>query len=307
MTQKSGRWAAGPILLVPALTSCSPSSMGPAPVSQGPSLTLTTQNATIDLEASDRINRFRRLSNVAGIRPPKIQMLYAPAGSVPGVRKRVPVVLVTFDEGVFFNTNRATPIASSAAVLNVIARNMADDVPDAALTILGNTDSTGTSAYNDNLSKRRALHVMKSLSARGVDPLQMTTVAIGDRQPVASNATAAGRAMNRRVEFLISASPQANLAVIQYRHVDLNYLTTNGAAPIAVQSSTVSVLQPHTVIMHGVKKLALMPVGPMQIEPATPSDDNTITERPLAPAPLVSERELAPVAPSALNKNILVD
>lgn len=307
ITLNPRRCTLGLSLFLLSLSSCSQSSMGLNATYQNAAPALQTQNATIDLEANDRINRFRRLSDLDQISPPKIQMLYAPAGTVPGVRKPVPVVLVTFSEGVFFNTNKSNPLASSLPVINIIAQNMSRDVPDAALTILGNTDSTGSSAYNDNLSERRALHVMKLLSNQGVDPLQMTTVAIGDRQPVAPNNTASGRALNRRVEFLISASPQANLAVIQYRHVNESYLLRSEANKKPVSGSTVTVLQTHAVTIGGVKKLALVPVGPMQIEPASLRRGGAVTERTLAPAPKISEREIAPIAPSELNKDILVD
>ena len=97
------------------------------------------------------------------------------------------------------------PLPQSEKVIKLIAQNMLRDVPDAALTILGHTDSTGTDAYNIDLSRRRALAVMAMLAGDGVDPEQMTTVAIGDHQPVAPNDTPEGRALNRRVEFLISA------------------------------------------------------------------------------------------------------
>ncbi len=307
MTSNPWRSTLGLSLFLLSLTSCSQSSMGLNSYDQSADSSLQTQNATINLEANDRINRFRRLSNLDQIAPPEIQMLYAPAGTVPGVEKPVPVVLVTFSEGVFFNTNKSNPLPSSLPVINIIAQNMSRDVPDAALTILGNTDSTGSSTYNDNLSERRALHVMKLLSNQGVDPLQMTTVAIGDRQPVAPNNTASGRALNRRVEFLISASPQANLAVIQYRHVNERYLLTSKVNTKAASPSTVTVLQTHSVTIGGVQKLALVPVGPMQIESASLTQGNSVAERALAPAPQISEREIAPIAPSELKKDILVD
>jgi hypothetical protein len=124
---------------------------------------------------------------------------------------------------------------------------MQRDVPDAALTIIGNTDAVGTDAYNDDLSERRAIHVMRLLTEDGLDPLQMTTVAIGDRQPVAPNDTPEGRAKNRRVEFLISASVQANLAAVQYQKVDPAFLgkSDNRISTATVVPTTVTVLQSH--------------------------------------------------------------
>jgi outer membrane protein OmpA-like peptidoglycan-associated protein len=130
----------------------------------------------MNLEDSDRIARFQRLADEEGIEPPTVEQIYAPAGTVPGLSGPVPVVRVSFDEGVFFDTDQDTPLPDSLAVLNLIAQNMQRDVPDAALTIIGNTDSTGTDAYNDNLSERRAIHVMKLLTEDGLDPLQMLSI-----------------------------------------------------------------------------------------------------------------------------------
>jgi outer membrane protein OmpA-like peptidoglycan-associated protein len=259
------------------------------------------------LEDSDRINRFQRLAEAEGIEPPTVEQIYAPAGTVPGVSVPIPVVRITFDEGVFFDTNQDTPIPSSLAVINLIAQNMRRDVPDAALTVIGNTDSTGSDAYNDALSERRAIHVMKLLTSDGLDPLQMTTVAIGDRQPVAPNDTPEGRARNRRVEFLISAGVQANLAAVQYRNVDPSFFKTDEKQvdPARPSQTTVTVLQTRPVTIAGAKKIALIPVGPMQIEQAMEAPTPDIPVRPLAPAPDVKARDVQPVLPADLTHNLV--
>jgi outer membrane protein OmpA-like peptidoglycan-associated protein len=299
------------ILLCGLLVSCAPSTIGGMP-SQTPQL--YTQAQMMGLEDSDRINRFQRLAAEDGVEPPLVEQVYAPSGTVTGALGPVPVVKLTFDEGVFFAFNQDTPLPSSAAVLALIAQNMQKDVPDAAITIIGNTDAIGSDAYNDDLSERRAVNVMKLLAEDGVNPIQMTTVAVGDRQPVASNATPDGRARNRRVEFLISASVQANLAAVQYQHVDPAYFATSSSiaptpgmtpaanvapAPPAI-TPTVAVLQSQVVEENGVKKIGLLPVGPMQIEPAS-QDATQVAMMPLAPAPNVQLRDLQPVLPAQLN------
>lgn len=287
------------------LASCAPSTVGgvPTPVlASGP--TILSQVNTINLENSDRIHRFQRLARMDGIPAPKVEQVYAPAGTVPGVQGPVPVVRVVFKEAVFFNTNSATPLPQSIPVLDLIAQNMRLDVPDAALTILGHTDSTGTDAYNVRLSARRALYVMKMLVARGVDPLQMTTVAIGDRQPIAPNDTAEGRAMNRRVEFLISASTAANLAVVQYRNVNPAYFSTSPLRPVKPPAEhTVDVLQTRRLTLHGKRKVALVPVGSLDI---APPGNQPIAVRSLAPPPTVSMRPAQEILPAQLTK-IIVD
>ncbi len=65
--------------------------------------------------------------------------------------------------------------------------------------VTGFTDSVGNAAYNQGLSERRAQSVGDYLSAHGVNPNRIFAEGRGKRDPIASNATAAGRAMNRRV------------------------------------------------------------------------------------------------------------
>jgi len=71
------------------------------------------------------------------------------------------------------------------------------------LVISGHTDSTGAEAYNQRLSEQRAEAVQRYLLAEGVLPQRLTAVGYGERQPIASNDTPAGRQLNRRVDILI--------------------------------------------------------------------------------------------------------
>ncbi len=68
----------------------------------------------------------------------------------------------------------------------------------------GHTDSVGNAGYNQDLSERRANSVANYLASRGVDPRRMSAVGYGLERPIASNASEAGRAQNRRVEIAIS-------------------------------------------------------------------------------------------------------
>ena len=67
--------------------------------------------------------------------------------------------------------------------------------------VLGHTDSTGSDAYNQGLSERRASSVSSYLSSRGVQSARLATRGYGESQPKASNLDASGRAANRRVEI----------------------------------------------------------------------------------------------------------
>ena len=69
--------------------------------------------------------------------------------------------------------------------------------------VIGHTDSTGSDAYNQQLSERRAHSVADYLSSRGVSRQRLQTEGRGEREPRATNATEAGRQLNRRVEIII--------------------------------------------------------------------------------------------------------
>jgi outer membrane protein OmpA-like peptidoglycan-associated protein len=67
--------------------------------------------------------------------------------------------------------------------------------------VMGHTDSTGSDAYNQTLSERRASAVADYLSIRGVQSARLATRGYGESQPKASNLDPAGRSANRRVEI----------------------------------------------------------------------------------------------------------
>jgi outer membrane protein OmpA-like peptidoglycan-associated protein len=69
--------------------------------------------------------------------------------------------------------------------------------------VAGHTDSTGSDDYNQALSERRAASVAAYLTSRGVTSERLMAVGGGEKYPVASNDTPAGRQLNRRVEITI--------------------------------------------------------------------------------------------------------
>ncbi len=71
------------------------------------------------------------------------------------------------------------------------------------IRVAGYTDTTGTRDYNQQLSERRAASVATYFQSQGVDPNRFSVVGYGERNPVASNKTAAGKAQNRRVQITI--------------------------------------------------------------------------------------------------------
>ncbi|MDA3865330.1 MAG: OmpA family protein [Salinivirgaceae bacterium] len=76
--------------------------------------------------------------------------------------------------------------------------------PDLKLNIYGHTDATGTEAYNETLSLRRARSIADYLAGKGVDRSRMNCEGYGSKRPIADESTEEGRSQNRRVEFYIS-------------------------------------------------------------------------------------------------------
>jgi outer membrane protein OmpA-like peptidoglycan-associated protein len=101
-----------------------------------------------------------------------------------------------------FDTGSAAIKPTLRAVLDPFANSLRDD-PTARLMIVGHTDNTGSEAVNNPLSVERAQSVRDYLVTRGVAATRVETAGRGEREPVASNTTDAGRAKNRRVEIFL--------------------------------------------------------------------------------------------------------
>ncbi|MDY8136111.1 OmpA family protein [Aquimarina sp. 2201CG5-10] len=114
---------------------------------------------------------------------------------------------IVFDEnsGVYFDTNKFNINTKSRANLNKLA-GIFKEYPDTNIIVEGHTDSTGNDDYNMELSRKRASSVTSYLIAQGIDKSRFTTYYHGETLPKYDNATAEGRAKNRRVEFGILAN-----------------------------------------------------------------------------------------------------
>ncbi|MEM9715853.1 MAG: OmpA family protein, partial [Pseudomonadota bacterium] len=112
-------------------------------------------------------------------------------------------LIVTLPEAITFDIDSAfvrPPIQSALADLAVSI----NDFPNTIVDVIGHTDNTGTSAYNQNLSKQRADSVAAQLISRGVSSARIRAFGRGKTSPIATNATADGRQANRRVEIIIT-------------------------------------------------------------------------------------------------------
>jgi outer membrane protein OmpA-like peptidoglycan-associated protein len=112
-------------------------------------------------------------------------------------------LLVQMRNDILFDTGsdgvKAEGVTDLAKMGDILAKYSDDKV-----VIEGHTDASGDAAKNQALSERRAQAVKTVLVSRGVQEQQITVVGLGESKPVADNATADGRAKNRRVELHIS-------------------------------------------------------------------------------------------------------
>jgi outer membrane protein OmpA-like peptidoglycan-associated protein len=101
-----------------------------------------------------------------------------------------------------FATDSADLNASFYEVLNSVT-TVVNEFEQTVIEVAGHTDSTGTDAYNQQLSERRAGAVASYLGTRNVLRDRMITVGMGEGRPVATNETDVGRQQNRRVELTL--------------------------------------------------------------------------------------------------------
>ena len=87
-------------------------------------------------------------------------------------------------------------------VLNSVGKVLAE-YEQTVVEVAGHTDSTGSDAYNQGLSDRRAGSVSTYLSGQGVIGQRLITLGLGESRPVADNSSAAGRQANRRVDIIV--------------------------------------------------------------------------------------------------------
>ncbi len=105
-------------------------------------------------------------------------------------------------QGVNFESNSDRLLPGATSVLDDAAATLRKN-PSIKVEVAGHTDSDGAAAHNESLSTRRATTVHDFLVANGVTSDRMSARGYGESQPVADNATAAGKAQNRRVVLRI--------------------------------------------------------------------------------------------------------
>ena len=107
---------------------------------------------------------------------------------------------ITLQADTLYDFNKSDLKPEGKATLDKIAADL-NKIKLEVIIAVGNTDSVGTDAYNMALGQRRAQSVKSYLTSKGVDGSRIYTESKGKSNPVASNATAEGRAKNRRTDI----------------------------------------------------------------------------------------------------------
>ena len=134
----------------------------------------------------------------------RAEMEQATAGTGIGISQTTDNQLkVDIPADVSFDVGRYAIKPNMRPVLDRLASTL-NQHPVTTVTIIGHTDSTGSDAINNPLSVNRAASARDYLNARGVDARRMQIDGRGSREPVADNASEAGRARNRRIEIFLA-------------------------------------------------------------------------------------------------------
>jgi len=131
---------------------------------------------------------------------------------IPGVEVSRPSegeIDVRMTSDILFDYNSSALRPESRTTLDQLGANFRQ-YPDNRIVVEGHTDSVGSDAYNQRLSEQRAASVADYLIDRGVPASNVIVYGYGELRPKASNDTAEGRQLNRRVEIHIQAPPQAS-------------------------------------------------------------------------------------------------
>ncbi len=137
------------------------------------------------------------------VAPAPVVAQAAPAPAPAPAPVVAPVVTsekVSYSADAFFDFDKAVLKPAGKASLDDLTSKL-QGINLEVIIAVGHTDSIGTDAYNQKLSIRRAESVKAYLQSKGIESNRIYTEGKGEKQPVADNKTAAGRAKNRRVEI----------------------------------------------------------------------------------------------------------
>jgi outer membrane protein OmpA-like peptidoglycan-associated protein len=170
----------------------------------------------IDQRESDEMSRTRtelmqvrrdlsseRAARVAAESRERDAMQRLAAAAAVNVKEEARGTVIILPGSVLFSSGNYELTPEAVHKLSMVADTLAPQARTHDILVEGHTDSRGTPTSNQVLSESRARAVMDFLVSRGVSAHSITSVGIGQARPIADNATADGRANNRRVEIII--------------------------------------------------------------------------------------------------------
>lgn len=156
---------------------------------------------TSDRSDDNKVNACEGIEDVAEEAP----VVEEPVAEAPAAEPVAKVETLTIGRHGLFDTDSDVLTAEGSARINDLIAEMGEFKGVLSIQVGGHTDSRGSEAYNQALSERRAATVQGLLQSRYPD-VPLSAVGFGESQPRESNATAEGRARNRRVEVLVDVS-----------------------------------------------------------------------------------------------------
>ncbi|MDE9366102.1 OmpA family protein [Luteipulveratus sp. YIM 133132] len=197
VTVRSGAPAPDAAQLAKGLSSL-PTADGAKLAYDGKSVTLTGQVAD---DATKKAAGDKATADFPGVTVDN-QLTVKSAGTADCSKVNATVMALIKDDKPTFADNSTVLAVRSRSTLNQVA-DAIKACPDAKVSVAGYTDSTGTPANNLRLSQGRANAVRAYLGRQGVSADAVTATGYGQAKPIASNATAAGREANRRVDITV--------------------------------------------------------------------------------------------------------
>ncbi|MCG3760733.1 OmpA family protein [Vibrio cincinnatiensis] len=160
---------------------------------------------TVSLGVSYRFGGASQPATVSESRPVEVEEVII-VEEAPVIDVQPKIVKKTFE----FQQLDSSNFAVNSAKLNEESKEQLSDLvlflneyPQANVIVTGHTDSSGSAAYNQTLSEKRAKAVADAIVERGIEPSRISWKGEGESKPIASNATAHGRELNRRVDIVI--------------------------------------------------------------------------------------------------------
>lgn len=178
---------------------------------------LEQKKAELEKKAQDLSSRQTELENTLQIRSQQLETetkariaaqeqaraALASLNDLARIKEEATQTVITLSGSVLFTTGQATLLPIAQQSLDRVAEALKAQGEDKRIIIEGHTDSRGSDLTNQQLSLARASAVRDYLVSRGIPANRVEAVGKGESQPIADNATAEGRANNRRVEIIV--------------------------------------------------------------------------------------------------------